>query len=271
MKTVRPGAATGLASAPDGVLNLTDGLSHPVHIEVKDAYGNTTALNFQVQYRPSPAAVVQAAPLAGKLFSPGSLDGYEGENVAFYVGENSLYDNVHIGCTIADTALDGLSPVYSIGSTVIPLQDPLLVRIKPRAEPLSADREKIVMVRTAGTKKDVVAPEWLDGWASARFREFGDFQLVEDRSAPVITPVGFHNAAVLTKARRIAFRVKDDLGVIRRFRAELDGQWLCFSNDKYLAFVYDFDKHCSRGKHVLKVTAEDVAGNKTTREYTFTR
>lgn len=274
LAVLRPGAATGLVHAPDGVLDLTDGKPHAVHIEVKDAYGNTTGLNFQVQYRPSPAAVVQAAPLAGKLFSPGSLDGYEGENVAFYVGENSLYDNVHIGCTIADTARDGLSPVYAIGSTVIPLQDPLLVRIKPRTEPLSEDREKIVMVRTAGVKKDVVAPEWLDGWASARFREFGDFQLVEDRSAPVITAVGFprlHNGAVLTKARRIAFRVKDDLGVIRRFRAELDGQWLCFSNDKYLDFIYAFDKHCSRGKHVLKVTAEDVAGNKTIREYTFTR
>ena len=69
----------------------------------------------------------------------------------------------------------------------------------------------------------------------------------------------------------IAFRVKDDLGGIRRFRAELDGQWLCFSNDKYLDFIYDFDKHCPKGKHVLKVTAEDVAGNATTKEYRFTR
>jgi hypothetical protein len=280
---LRPGAATGLASAPDGILNLTDGLPHHVHIEVKDAYGNTTALKFQVQYRPMPSSAIQAAPLPGKSFSPGSLDGYEGENVAFYVGENSLYDNVHIGCTIADTAVDGLSPVYKIGSTMIPLQDPLLVRIRPRGVPAGktsndgpsdnepSARSGIVMVRTAGRKRDVEAPEWLDGWASARFREFGDFQLVEDHRPPVITPVGFHDRSILTKARRIAFRVKDDLGVIRRFRAELDGQWLCFSNDKYLDFIYNFDKHCSRGKHVLKVTAEDVAGNKTTREYTFTR
>lgn len=277
-------SATGLIHAPDGVLDLADGLPHPILIEVKDAYGNTTVLKFQVQYRPTPSSAIQAVPLPGKSFSPGSLDGFEGENVAFYVGENSLYDNVHIGCTIADSALEALSPVYTIGSTVVPLQEPLLVRIKPRMTPLPADneslarsKEKIVMVRTAGGKKDVVAPEWLDGWASARFREFGDFQLVEDRNAPVITPVGLpglprlYDGAVLTKAKRIAFRVKDDLGGIRRFRAELDGQWLCFSNDKYLDFIYEFDKHCPRGKHVLKVTAEDVAGNSTTKEYKFTR
>ena len=263
----------GLNRQPaDGVLDLTNGAPHSVRIEVKDAYGNTTALKFQVQYRPSPAAVVQAAPLAGKLFSPGLLDGFEGENVAFYVGENSLYDNVHVGCAVADSALDAVSPVYTIGSTIVPLEEPLLVRIRPRVLP--AGRDRVVMVRTAGSKKDVVAPEWLNDWASARFREFGDFQLVEDRSAPVITPVGsprLYDGAVLTKAKRIGFRVKDDLGGIRRFRAELDGQWLCFSNDKYLDFIYDFDKHCPRGKHVLKVTAEDVAGNSTTREYKFTR
>jgi len=270
----------GLNRQPaDGVLDLADGLPHSVHIEVKDAYGNTTALKFQVQYRPTPSSTIQAEPLPGKSFSPGSLDGFEGENVAFYVGENSLYDNVHIGCTVADSALDAASPVYTIGSTMVPLEEPLLVRIRPRALPAGKDR--VVMVRTAGRKTDVVAPEWLNDWASARFREFGDFQLVEDRSAPVITPVGspkLYDGAVLTKARRIAFRVKDDLGGIRRFRAELDpspdgrgGQWLCFSNDKYLDFIYDFDKHCPRGKHVLKVTAEDVAGNSTTREYKFTR
>jgi hypothetical protein len=245
---LRPGAATGLASAPDGILNLTDGLPHHVHIEVKDAYGNTTALKFQVQYRPMPSSAIQAAPLPGKSFSPGSLDGYEGENVAFYVGENSLYDNVHIGCTIADTAVDGLSPVYKIGSTMIPLQDPLLVRIRPRGVPAG---------KTSNDGPSDNEPSARSGIVMVR--------------TPVITPVGFHDRSILTKARRIAFRVKDDLGVIRRFRAELDGQWLCFSNDKYLDFIYNFDKHCSRGKHVLKVTAEDVAGNKTTREYTFTR
>jgi hypothetical protein len=267
----------GLRHPPlDGVLDLSDGLPRSVRIEVKDAYGNTTTLRFRVQYHPSPIAAVQAAPLSGKSFSPGSLDGYEGENVAFFVGENSLYDYVHIGCVIADSALDGVSPLYSIGSTIIPLQDPLLVRIKPGKLSSPVIKDKIVMVRTAGGKRDVVAPEWLNDWASGRFREFGDFQLVEDRRAPVITPVGFRDGAVLTKGKKIAFRVKDDLGAIKRFRAELDppanggsGQWLCFSNDKYLDFIYDVDKHCPFGKHLLRVTAEDLAGNSTTKEYHF--
>jgi hypothetical protein len=278
--------------AADGVIDVSDGLVHDIRIAVKDANGNTTILNFQVQYRPSPVITTISSPLAGKLFYPGMLDGYEAENIAFYIGEKALYDSVHIGCRIVDSAAGAASPVYAIGSTVIPLQEPLLVRIRSMlpAPPAGgrSGKEKVVMLRTEKGKKEVQRPEWLGDWASARFRDFGDFRLVEDKQPPVITPIGIREGAVLRKARRIAFRVKDDLGGLRSFRAELDppaggppvgdppvggqgGNWLCFTNDKYLDFIYIFDEHCPAGKHVLKVTAEDVAGNRTIREYRFTR
>jgi hypothetical protein len=253
--------------ATDGVIDLSDGVPHAIRIAVKDAAGNTTVLNFQVQYRPSPVVSIISSPLAGKVFFPGMLDGYEADGVAFYVSEKALYDSVHIGCSIIDPVPGVASPVYAIGSTVIPLQEPLLVRI--RSTGVSKDR--MVMLRMEGGKKEAVRPEWLGDWASARFREFGDFSLVEDKLPPVITPIGIRDGAVLRKVSRIAFRVKDDLGGIRGFRAELDGHWLCFTNDKYLDFIYIFDGHCPAGKHVLKVTAEDVAGNRTIKEYRFTR
>jgi len=133
------------------------------------------------------------------------------------------------------------------------------------------------MVRTWGTQGtqgaqlDVRRPEWQQGWASARFREFGNFQLVEDTIAPVITPIGPLADADLSRAARIAIDVKDNLPGLHNFRAELDGAWLCFTNDKGLAFIYKFDEHCPPGRHTLKVTIEDAAGNQTTKEYHFTR
>jgi len=256
-----------ISPATDGVIDLSDGVPHAIRIAVKDAGGNTTVMNFQVQYRPSPVASIVSSPLAGKIFYPGMLDGYEAENVAFYISEKALYDSVHIGCSITDSAPGAASPVYAIGSTVIPLQEPLLVRIRSTG----ITQDKVVMLRTAGAKKEAVRPEWLGDWGSAHFREFGDFRLVEDKLPPVITPIGIRDGAVLRKVSRIAFRVKDDMGGIRGFRAEVDGHWLCFTNDKYLDFIYIFDGHCPAGKHVLKVTAEDVAGNRTIKEYRFTR
>ena len=176
----------------------------------------------------------------------------------------------------------GISNTYAIGEPWIPLLAPVLVRMQYPQTLHSdsaagsglttpADISHVVMVCFNGADKDVQQPEWHEGWASARFREFGDFQLVDDRTPPVITPLQPLQGANLSRASRIAFTVKDDLGALRDFTAELDGSWLCFTNDKEKAFIYIFDEHCPPGAHTLKVTARDMAGNKTTKEYRFTR
>jgi len=262
---------TPFASLADGVIDLSDGAVHTIRIEGKDAYGNISELTYQVQYQQL-LDVPDLPPMPGKKFYPGMLDGQETESCAFYIAEKGLYDSVHIDHTAILSSLKGaISAAHNIGYSWIPLQEPLLVRLKPDQAPDPAVMGKVVMVRTAGDKKEVQRPEWKDGWASARYREFGSFQLVEDDEAPQILLLGSKNGVLSGKAARIAFAVKDNLGAIRSFRAELDGRWLCFTNDKGLAFIYKFDVHCPPGKHVLKVTAEDEAGNQATKEYSFTR
>ncbi|HWK05441.1 MAG TPA: M23 family metallopeptidase [Puia sp.] len=278
-------APAGARPPADGVIDLGDGSLHTIRIQVKDAYGNTSELRYQVQYQASlPASPSLSGE--GKRFYPGMLDGFETTDCAFYIGEKGLYDSVFInykasGYPGIGISLPGaISAVHSIGTPFIPLQEPLLVRIRGGFAQVGAvqgglasigDRDRVVMVNFDGSRKDVIKPEWQGGWASGRFREFGNFQLVEDKEAPVITPIGIQEGALLNKAPRIAFIVKDNLGAIRNFRAELDGKWLCFTNDKGLAFIYKFDEHCPPGRHLLKVTVEDIAGNRTSKEYNFTR
>ena len=297
----------GQPHAANGVLRLDDGRIHDVRIAVKDTYGNSSELRFRVQYRPQPAAAAGSTttpaapsnaatslpaavttPAAGKKFEPGMIDGLETPDCAFYLGERSLYDSVTIGTTVSGYPGSGLSlpggvsAVHTIGARWIPLLDPVLVRLRPvpTAQPaidstnwtgIDTDTDRIVIVCFDGGQKDVRRPEWQGGWASAHFREFGNFQLVRDTIPPVIVPIGALEGADLGHATRIAFNIKDNMGALRNFRAELDGAWLCFTNDKGLAFIYTFDEHCPPGAHTLKVTVEDVAGNRTVREYHFNR
>jgi Peptidase family M23 len=296
----------GQPYAANGVLRLDDGRVHDIRIAVADPYGNVSELRFRVQYRAQPAADVGSAiadPVVasgagtlaptGKKFYPGMIDGLETKDCAFYLGEKSLYDSVTIGTTVSGYPGSGLSlpggvsAVHTIGARWIPLLDPLLVRLQPipassatgglpRADSTNwngiyTDTGRIVMVCFDGSQKDVRLPEWKGGWASAHFREFGNFQLVRDTVPPVIAAIGALEGADLSHATRIAFNIRDNLGALRNFRAELDGAWLCFTNDKGLAFIYTFDEHCSPGAHTLKVTVEDVAGNRTVGEYHFTR
>ena len=57
----------------------------------------------------------------------------------------------------------------------------------------------------------------------------------------------------------------------KKVRAELDGKWLRFTNDKGKTFIYYFDEYCLPGDHELKIHVEDEAGNITEKTYTFTR
>jgi hypothetical protein len=265
----------------DGVIDLSDGVLHTLRIEVKDVNDNVSELTCQIRYRQAPGSDLSVersdTPRNGKEFYPGMLDGFETEDCAFYIPEKGCYDSVYIGYTRSVPAQRGVSSIHTIGSPRIPLQDPMLIRIRSDGDLPDAVKAKLLMVRVAGREKEVQKPEWQGNWASASFRKFGSFHLEADEIAPVIIPVGFRDGAILNKASRIAFRVKDELGGIRSFRAELDpqpggkGQWLCFTNDKERAFIYTFDEHCPAGKHTMRVEVEDQSGNRAVANYHFSR
>lgn len=253
----------------DGALNISDGNVHEIKVLVKDGNGNTSLLQTKVRYSGQPAALNQTP---AKLFYPLMLDGFEGDDCEFYIGEKCLFDSVHISYKKTATATPNVvSAVHSIGATYIPMQDSMLVRIKPNGTLSPGKPDKVVMQRFAGTKREVQKVSWQQGWASARWRDFGNFQLVVDEEPPVVVPVGFTDGANLSKASRIAFTIKDNLESFNNVRAELDGQWLRFTNDKGRTFIYKFDEKCPAGSHELKITASDEAGNITTKSYHFTR
>lgn len=270
----------------DGVVRLDDDRVHTIRIEVKDTYGNVSNLRFRIKYQ-SPATAAPSLQSVGKKFYAGMVDGLETADYAFYLGERSLYDSAFIDAATVGYPGSGLSlpggvsAVQAIGAAWIPLLDPVLVRLHllrpdatdslpmPDGRPVPVD--KIVMVCFRGVQKDVQRPEWQGDWASARFREFGNYQLVEDREAPVITIPGITDGAPLGRTARITVNVRDNLGSLRNFRAELDGAWLCFSNDKGLAYIYTFDDHCLPGRHTLRISVEDAAGNKAVKEIHFIR
>jgi hypothetical protein len=253
----------------DGVLDISDKKTHHISIEVKDAYGHTSSLAFDLKYKQGSAALI---PVSGKPCYPQILNAFESEDCSFYLGEKCLYDSVHIAYgRSAALRPDAVSATNSIGATYIPLQDTFLVRIKPSGGFDPTKKGKTVMLCESGQRKIVSVVDWQGGWASARFRDFGKFTLLVDEIPPKIMLLGWANGANLTKATRIKILVTDNLGAIRNFRAELDGKWLRFSNDKEKAFIYQFDEHCQPGQHELKVNVQDEAGNETSQTYHFTR
>jgi hypothetical protein len=87
---------------------------------------------------------------------------------------------------------------------------------------------------------------------------------------PQVNELGIGDTADLSPVSRILFTPTDNFG-IKSFRAELDNQWIRFTNDKGRNWIYNFDERCPFGIHHLKVTVKILVGNSTTKERWFKR
>ncbi len=254
---------------PDGVIDLHDGLVHDILIRVRDADGNQTELRTKIQYRTGSSSLI---PTDGKRFYPLRADGFETADCRFQLGATALYDSVripYVGYTVDRPGV--VSRLYTIGKTFVPVRDSLLVKLKPNL-PLAQEQKSHVVMQWFDTDRtDVKQVKWEGEWASASFRDFGNFQLIVDETGPVIGFPGEAEGANLSHANRLLVTASDNFGKLHSFSAMLDGRWLLFTNDKERAFIYVFDEHCPSGAHELVVEAVDEAGNKSSRTLNFTR
>lgn len=257
----------------DGVIELTDDSVHQVSIVVKDTYGNTSTLNFKIKkgiirengYQDDSAFYHQQ-----KEFHPGFVNIFESEDLQVTLSSQDLYDSVSfIQSKKTSSSGDSYSDIFSVESGLVPVHSYFTIRIKANKNVL-AEQHKMLMKREWGNKTEVVKAVKDGGWYTAKFRDFGNFELIADSVPPVIAG-GFADNASLSKSTRIIFIPKDDNDEINNFNAILDGSWLRFTNDKGRSFIYQFDEMCSRGNHELIISVQDEAGNTSQKILHFTR
>jgi murein DD-endopeptidase MepM/ murein hydrolase activator NlpD len=253
-----------------GVIELNDNAVHNVRIEVKDAYQNTSELNFQVQFNET-ASQAAWKDIPGKKFYPNYVNVFEQNDFEAYLPENCIYDTVIPAYSKTVSVLPGaVSGAFNFGDAGIPLHSNFTVRIKPDKSIPAEWKNKIVIKNSYNDKKKYKNADWQNGWLSAEFGNFGIFEAFADLTPPEINSIGYGDPVNLSHASAIIFRPTDN-SEIKSFRGELDDKWLMFTNDKGKAWIYRFDEHCPYGTHRLQVWVEDIAGNITTKTWPFVR
>jgi len=258
----------------DGVIDIGDDSIHQIKIAVIDAYGNTSYVKFSARGTVSDKEkhILDSSRIENSNeFLPGCINVFENNQIAFYLTEKSLYDSIRFTYKVFPAnSSDGVSDIFELYNGDVPMHGYFPIKIKGNVS--DSFKNKIVMERYWGAKKEFSkADDEGNSWYRSDFRDFGYFKLLLDTIPPTIKPLGFYDGMNCAGVHRLAFSVTDNSKDIKSFRAELDGNWLRFTNDKNLAYIYDFDEHCSRGSHVLKIIAEDLVGNKTEKIYHFTR
>jgi murein DD-endopeptidase MepM/ murein hydrolase activator NlpD len=257
----------------NGIIELNDTLVHAIRIEVLDAYDNVSVLSFQIQY--SEALAKNNKPGNGKLLIPARVNIIDEKEFEVYMPENCLYDSLPLTYSKQNIFPPGaVTAQHHFGDPVYPLHSDFSVRIRT-TRPIPGNlKNKIVVTKEWKGARKIRKGKWdpdnyQNGYVSAAFDNLGIFQAFIDTIPPTITaPAKGKDTLDLSPLSKIVFTPKDNFAV-RSFRAELNGKWLMFSNDKAKSFVYVFDEQCPYGVHELKVRVEDIAGNVTEKTWWF--
>ena len=257
----------------NGIIEFNDTSVHSLSIDVFDTEENHSTLSLLIQYSDSLAKKIKRPPLTGRLLIPNQVNIIEEKDFEVYMPENCLYDSIPFTYYPQNIFPSGsVTAQHRFGDPIYPLHSDFSVRIKA-AKPISdALKNKLMMVKEWKGARAIRKVEWQNGWISASFDNLGIFQAFIDTTAPLINApaktVKGKDTLDLSPLTRIVFTPSDNFAV-RSFRAELDGKWLMFSNDKGRSHIYIFDEQCPYGVHELKVRVEDAVGNVTEKTWWF--
>ena len=262
-----PGYQHGIyktSKGENGNVYLQIGVTNEIKIAVSDAAGNVSNIIFTIN---DDGIREKRKSFEGQLFEPNNINVFENDKVSFYMKDSAIYDSFHFSFREVVTAT---GPAYYLQDDEVPVQQYYPIKIKGNFN--IEDTGKIEMKMNSHGKTKFKKAVYKNGWYESSFRDFGVFQLVLDKTPPLVAPLwGFRDGADVSKMNKIAFSAIDNTDEIVDFTGLLDGQWLLFSNDKGKTFIYNFDKYCTPGEHSLELIVKDVVGNETRKRYRFRR
>jgi hypothetical protein len=236
-------------------------------INVYDANGNISSASFQLQGGSikSPETIHE-----GIKITPGTVNIIEEDALRIIFSEDAFYDSFYFNYkTFYSVGSDAVSSVIQALPDYIPVQSSFTISIKPNRSEVLMNSDKILMERTYRGKTDLKKAKKEKDLYTAQFRDFGNFQLIEDLQPPVIVANIFSGKLVAGNTR-IVVDVSDNNKVIKDFRASIDGKWVMFKSSGN-RFVYYPDELFPAGEHKLLIVVYDEVGNMASKEWILKR
>ena len=252
---------------------------YDIKYTLTDVSGNKTVFSLKVKGSPPNWNISVETPDEQRPeVIPGSartlsIDGFEAT-----FDPESLFDTSKIKLSSRPVA-HSYSNVYELGSIYIPVNQAIQVRILAGLMPDSL-KSKLLIVRRQGNSQDALPTNWDDDWLEAPTKEFGDFLVVADTTAPVISYVSAKTKYKVVKKGKskvkvpvtppgpskpegtIHFRIYDSLSGIASMQAYLNNNWILLEPGAGKnEWQYSFAEDLPAGVYNLKIQATDRGGN----------
>lgn len=256
----------------NGTLHFHDNQLHEIEYIVKDAKGNTSTLNFNVQSSALPGSlVVCKSPECQAVFHYGKNNIYKTTDLLVEIPGSSLYDSLYFEYS-KTPAMKGLySPVHHIHNKYTPVNT-YEISIKPENLPEHLKTKALVVLVSPKGGKSSQGGSYQNGFVSTKVKYFGNYAVAVDTTPPAIVPKNISPGKNMSKSWTIQFKISDNLSGIKSYRATVDGKWILMElAGKTALLTYKFDDNVDKGAHELVLTVTDQKNNSRTYTCSFTR
>ncbi len=240
----------------EGIVEIADGQSYLVEIEVRDLAGNQTLMRIPVSGKSLPV-LESESPVRTPYFvyanKPASFQ-LEGAQVYFPAG--SFYQDTYL-----DLSSD--SAVVRIHEPSLPMHRNFTLTFDVSHLP-EAGREQYFIARLNESDRPQFEKTYRRGDSfSIRSRSLGRYTLARDTVPPTIQPRNFKPRQWLTNYRYLSLRISDDLSGIASYSATLNGKWILMEYEpKTNTLTYNFDDRILNEQQCdLEVEVVDNVGN----------
>ena len=247
----------------EGIISFADSLPHKLTYIVSDYKGNTDRRTFYVKAFPTVGQSAAKPCVPAISYRVGGVV-RNGES-RLSLPPMALYADDDIEATCR-TDSRFLSKVYSYQPVHNQLPPHVACKLSI-AQPSGSQPDKMVIVNLKGSKYSACATTRVDGRLVAKIKEFGEYAVSLDLTAPIVRPVNFKDGKPITGKNSLQIKVTDDLSGLQRYACYLDDNWVLAEYDGKSAALYVSVRLVTKGRHTLRVVATDALGNTTTKEW----
>ncbi len=250
----------------DGKVNFDDDTLHSVSIIVKDAYQNTSRLNFMVESHSkrssATASDIDSNFVTTFYYNQPSI--FQNSEVKVYIPAYVLYNNINFKYARISGDSNMFSDIHFIQDEYTPVNDNYELSIKTKDLPQDLENKALIVSIDKDNEYTAEGGDWDNGFVTANAGVFGKFAVVVDTIPPEIEPIHFINKGKYSAGRNISFKITDDLSGIKDYNGYIDGQWALFEYDKKtdsITYTIDPDRLTSGQEHKLEIVVSDEKDN----------
>ncbi|MFS4415786.1 M23 family metallopeptidase [Maribacter sp. 2307ULW6-5] len=250
----------------DGLVDIKEGMSYTLTIEMLDLAGNKTVLNIPVTGKKETITQARKEDATSHFVLAKKPNNYDLGIAKVYFPENTFYEDFYID-------LEKGSDTVKIHDNSVPAHRNFTLSFDV-SKYTAAEREQLFIARLDSKLKPSYRSTYKRGDTfTTRTRFLGTYTLAKDSVPPSIRTKNFKEKQWLNNYSYLSVHIADDLSGIKSYRATLNGEWILMEYEpKKNTLTYNFDdKILDKKQCILEVTVTDNVGNTNTLKTSFYR